>query len=168
MLPTLSRAWDQHGPTWDFVTNESAHGATGSKSQCQQEKEARKEHWRQQVDLSSCLGPSPQKWLSVFLSWNLLVGTKWCKFLHSGAWSWRGSSDIAPIANKYAVSSRHPGWSAGCRWSNTITEMLDASQAPGAGVRKNKIKLKWERNPSQSRVCSFRIFFLSLCPTVKK
>lgn len=32
------------------------------------------------------------------LSWNHLVGTCWCKFLHSGVWSWRGSSDIAPIA----------------------------------------------------------------------
>lgn len=69
---------------------------------------------------------------------------------------------------KYAVPDRHAGWSGGCRWSNTITEMLDASQAPGARVRKIRIKLKWERNPNQSRVCSFRIFFLSLCPTVKK
>lgn len=93
-------------------------------------------------------GASPSEVAKCFLSWNFLVGTCWYKFLHSGAWSWRGSSDIAPIAKN---TQSQAGKRAEAQAAGGVTPLQRCWMHPKPQeLGSEKTKLNWDGKEIQT------------------
>lgn len=93
-------------------------------------------------------GASPSEVAKCFLSWNFLVGTCWYKFLHSGAWSWRGSSDIAPIAKNMQSQA---GTRAEAQAAGGVTPLQRCWMHPKPQeLGSEKTKLNWDGKEIQT------------------